>query len=108
MVLQITGLKVDVGEGSRGGKIIGHTKSGKPVYGTFNHPSHKDFSHDDHLNAHTIHDNERIKYMKIQNGILPGKKGAAKESEAHHQSQGRMHETTAMDMRTTVPWGNKK
>lgn len=35
MNLQITGLKVDAGsgEGTRGGKIIGHTGSGKPIYG---------------------------------------------------------------------------
>jgi len=25
------------GEGSRGGKIIGHTKSGKPIYKTLSH-----------------------------------------------------------------------
>lgn len=34
MNLKITGLKVDAtGEGSRGGHIIGHTSSGKPIYG---------------------------------------------------------------------------
>lgn len=33
MNLKITGLKVDVGgEGSRGGKIVGHTSGGKPIY----------------------------------------------------------------------------
>ena len=32
------------GEGSRGGKIIGHTKSGKAIYDHFDHPGHKDFT----------------------------------------------------------------
>lgn len=42
-------------EGARGGKVIGHTKSGKPIYESANHPSHKNFSiaeHDDAINAH--------------------------------------------------------
>jgi hypothetical protein len=42
------------GEGSRGGKIIGHTKSGKPIYDSFDHPSHKDFTKEDHGDAATI------------------------------------------------------
>lgn len=29
------------GEGSRGGKIIGHTKSGKPIYSTYNNSHHE-------------------------------------------------------------------
>lgn len=43
------------GAGSRGGKIIGHTKSGKPIYATnaFN-IKHKDFSHEDHEHAREI------------------------------------------------------
>jgi hypothetical protein len=39
------------GEGSKGGKIIGHTQSGKPIYDSFNHPEHKDFTKQDHKNA---------------------------------------------------------
>ena len=39
------------GEGSRGGKIIGHTKSGKPIYDISMHPTHKLFSHQDHKDA---------------------------------------------------------
>jgi hypothetical protein len=38
-------------EGSRGGKIIGHTRSGKPIYDSFNHPKHKDFNAHDHTDA---------------------------------------------------------
>ncbi len=36
------------GEGSRGGKIIGHTAGGKPVYADPNHPTHKEFTTKDH------------------------------------------------------------
>ena len=43
------------GEGSRGGKIIGHTKSGKPIYESFSHPAHKDFTSKDHMEASNLH-----------------------------------------------------
>ena len=40
MDLTITGLKVDgAGEGSRGGHIIGHTSSGKPIYSSNKGPA---------------------------------------------------------------------
>lgn len=42
------------GEGSRGGKVIGHTKSGKPIYDDSNHPSHKTFSNTDHKEARDL------------------------------------------------------
>ena len=45
-----------VGEGSKGGKVIGHTKSGKPIYEDHKHLSHKDFSEEDHKDAQKIHD----------------------------------------------------
>lgn len=52
MNLAITGLKVDAkGEGSRGGKIIGHTSSGKPIYASHGHPSHGKFTGKDHEEA---------------------------------------------------------
>lgn len=41
------------GEGSRGGKVIGHTKSGKPVYASGE--KQKDFTKDDHHDAFQIH-----------------------------------------------------
>jgi len=43
------------GEGSRGGKVIGHTDSGKPIYEKANHPSHKSFNRGDHQDAHNLH-----------------------------------------------------
>ena len=44
---------VGSGPGSRGGKIIGRTKSGKPIYASHNHPTHKEFSSSDHRDAVT-------------------------------------------------------
>lgn len=41
--------------GSRRDKIIGRTSSGKPIYDTFKHPSHKDFTKDDHDDASELH-----------------------------------------------------
>lgn len=43
------------GEGSRGGKIIGHTKSGKPVYEDKKAHDYKGFSYEDHADAGKIH-----------------------------------------------------
>ena len=44
------------GEGSRGGKVIGHTKSGKPIYDSANHESHRNtFTKEDHNDAIDLH-----------------------------------------------------
>jgi hypothetical protein len=43
------------GEGSKGGKVIGHTKSGKPIYANANHPEHKDFTSGEHQEAADTH-----------------------------------------------------
>jgi hypothetical protein len=44
-------------EGSRGGKVIGHTKSGKPVYENHDPENYKDFNHNDHFEAKAFHNN---------------------------------------------------
>ncbi len=46
---------VGSGAGSRGGKVIGRTKSGKPIYMNHNHPSHGDFGALEHLTAKRVH-----------------------------------------------------
>ena len=67
MNLQISGLKVDAGggPGSRGGKIIGHTKSGKPIYMSHKHPSHGDFTKQEHSEAAKLHKSESKKLGKL-------------------------------------------
>lgn len=49
------------GEGSKGGKIIGHTKSGKPIYKTSSFQDNKKagFSAQDHRDAANIHNHVR-------------------------------------------------
>jgi hypothetical protein len=54
------------GEGDRGGKIIGHTKSGKPIYDKHYHESHKDFSAADHREARDMNKKKKdIHYAKF-------------------------------------------
>lgn len=56
------------GEGSRGGRVIGHTASGKPIYDKFSHLGHKDFSKQDHADAANIH-KEKFLDAKIKNKV---------------------------------------
>lgn len=42
-------------EGSRGGKIIGHTRSGKPIYASMAGKDHKNLTHEDHRDATELH-----------------------------------------------------
>lgn len=54
------------GPGSRGGKIIGHTKSGKPIYADSSHKAHKNFSVSEHSEAGKI----RRAYAHKQNSKI--------------------------------------
>lgn len=53
------------GEGSKGGKVIGHTKSGKPIYATnaMNH-KHSDFTSEDHKEAAEKNREEASKHFE--------------------------------------------
>lgn len=42
--------------GSRGGQVIGQTRSGKPIYSNANHATHSGFNSQDHYDAHTAHE----------------------------------------------------
>lgn len=44
--------------GPQGGKIIGETSAGNPIYDTPDHPAHKNFTHNEHLEASNLHDLE--------------------------------------------------
>lgn len=50
------------GEGSKGGKVIGHTKSGKPIYAKHDDSRHSDFDSNDHIDALTVH-----RKLKLEN-----------------------------------------
>lgn len=62
------------GEGSRGGSVIGHTKSGKPIYASQNAKAEKNYTsadHDDaayaHLDKHTEHNKLSLKHKDDKN-----------------------------------------
>lgn len=56
------------GAGSRGGKVIGYTTSGKPIYEDKNR-SHKGFEPNDHLEAADFHENLKAESLKKQEEI---------------------------------------
>jgi len=93
--------KSQSGEGSRGGKIVGHTKSGHPIYeeklrttqgngpkksgknakdifNHFSHPAHKDFDYEDHDIASEAH---QSKMWQRESEIMPKKRIPKKSPE---------------------------
>jgi len=76
-------------EGSRGGKIIGHTRSGNPIYDTANHPSHVNFSAADHEDALRHHSTQfSIKDKAAGQHYATGNKNEAvagyRDRDKHH------------------------
>ena len=60
--------KATPGEGSKGGDIMGHTRTGKPIYASANHESHQGFGSQDHKDAMNQHHEVWSKTQsKIQN-----------------------------------------
>ena len=72
------------GEGSKGGKVIGHTKSGKPVYEKHEalHQNYSSFSAKDHDDASEIHSKEQKNKMKNQYPE-PGAIGHSERKNSH-------------------------
>jgi hypothetical protein len=63
------------GEGSRGGKIIGHTKSGKPIYATnARNIKHKEFNPSEHREAAVKNREEATKIYERARKVGPGLK----------------------------------
>ena len=84
------------GEGSRGGKVIGHTASGKPIY---DHGGEAEsYNQQDHKDAREHHMNEQIKHQK---------EGGNSEMAAHHKEVQLMHLEEGKDKNWT-PTGKKK
>lgn len=53
------------GEGSRGGNVIGHTKSGKPIYSSQNAKNEKSYSSKDHDDAAYAHLDKQVEHNKL-------------------------------------------
>lgn len=81
------------GEGSRGGKIIGHTSSGKPIYDSHGHDAHVGFSAQDHKDAHAAHW-DAIKQKGIDSPESKAHAQAAQSHWASHQ-KGKTEEMNA-------------
>ncbi len=85
------------GEDSRGGHIIGHTGSGKPIYSVHGHLEHKDFNvreHGEAANAH-LRAGDKI-HEKIEQADQAGKRNQDQHAEqknqlAHHDKQMELH-----------------
>lgn len=72
------------GEGSRGGKIIGHTKSGKPVYASKSANEYSDFSKDDHKDASNLHDKQKEDLRNsTKHGLITSQKKYVERSKKH-------------------------
>ncbi len=82
-------VKAATGEGSRGGHVIGHTSTGKPVYDKFGHKGHKNFTKQDHRDATDVHD----KYIGMQDVNTTYGEKTKKE----HEKQSRLHEDAVLN-----------
>ncbi len=86
------------GEGSRGGKVIGHTKSGKPIYGdrAARHQSYNHFNAQDHEDAREVHFDQADNASRVfdRENLAPGEgdksdwKNAAKRHVGHATGHG--------------------
>lgn len=85
MDVNISGLRIDV-EGERGGHVVGHTSSGKPIYQSHKHPSHRQFSEEEHYHAWKLQDDiayhasdarSAVKQMRTASGQEGGGPGEA-------------------------------
>ena len=83
-------MKALKGEGSRGGKIIGHTRSGKPIYRHLHDDRlPRDYTHKDMKDASEAHAKEAQKYHKKYIKDRNYKKGKNYEMMKHHQKFGK-------------------
>lgn len=80
-------LELEKGEGSRGGHVIGHTESGKPIYDKYSHKGHKNFTKQDHWDASDKH----IQYMNMQNTST----SYGEKEKKQHDKERRKHEMAA-------------
>lgn len=88
------------GEGSHGGHVIGHTRSGKPIYESSHNPSHQNFKAQDHRDAMNHHfeiwskTQEKINAIRQKNpNWNPPKQ--IHDFLNHHYTQMKMHTSRA-------------
>ena len=84
--------KAKSGEGSHGGKIIGHTKSGKPIYQAHHatHKEYKEFKAADHIDAAMAHQKEGDKF-KLKREDTPDLAKEKMKQFGHHERMVHSH-----------------
>jgi hypothetical protein len=92
---QLDNLLKAKGEGSRGGHVVGHTTTGKPVYATNSEVGHKgymkDFTSKEHNEASKLH-NERAIHHSNQEDITSGpQRDAHRRLREHHEKMAASH-----------------
>ena len=98
--LAATLFKAGTGEGAHGGHVIGHTKSGKPIYAASSHPEHASFTPQEHTEAMNHH-HEIWSKTQEKIGQIKQKRpnwNPPKEITGflqHHHTQMRMHQDRA-------------
>lgn len=94
-------------EGSRGGKVIGHTKSGKPIYESHEQTHTQHYTSEDHSDAVNAHMKESKKhaddvkwYQKVEENTgnevsdrrsAQDKQNEHKKKQDHHSSMAELH-----------------
>lgn len=79
------------GEGSRGGKVIGHTQSGKPVYEHSSGRKNDKWDAQDHADAAAVH--RKVSGMHGSKAAEGGKAEAGHQAKAdHHESESSEHD----------------
>ncbi len=95
---QLSSLMKAKGEGSRGGHVIGHTKSGKPVYADkkADHKDYKNFTSQDHKDAAELH-SEKHKFHAFadSNTSSPINSIHHRALMSHHSDVGSSHAVLA-------------
>ncbi len=97
---ELLGLKLEKsGEGSKGGHVIGHTKSGKPVYAEagIHNKEYKGFSAQDHSDAAELHFYKHNVHTQKSNGTIhtSGTRESEQALAAHHVQTAKAHNETA-------------
>ncbi len=86
------------GAGSRGGKIIGRTRTGNPIYENHKHPAHQSFTLGEHGDASLKH-NELLKASLLKESVARKSKDKNAQKKAEDQSDihlaGRKHHQNA-------------
>ena len=92
------------GAGSRGGKVIGKTRSGKPIYDSHDHKGHTGFSKQDHKDAGSAHAKAMNAIHKELGGDTPN--GRNQDKLTDHMEQLEMHDESAKKMKKSEEAGD--